>query len=712
MVNLVVSAALSYSGIRKNTERDLKSIGQTAQVAIADSLNLANKNIQLVASLSDIGGANASDGKWIVNLESKKETYNFDRLYVADNRGKIVSSDGDYNGKNIASTEYFQVAAQKGKTYLSTPMKDIAGNFMILVASPVTNNQYHGVVVGEMDPQYFSKIISTNVPVGNTGSAFILDKNGVMIANKQPKLVEQRTNYIVAAKKDGGFASAAALYSRMTAKATGVGTYSLAGSEQICYYQPLSGTDGWSLGVAAPLGEMMAEFYPIVFSMFAASIILILLGMFFARKLADSVSTPIRACSERLLLLARGDLHSEVPQVQAVDETGDLAKATTVLVEDLGEIIRDETRLLGSLAAGDLNVASECTKYSGDLQPLQESMEKITASLNGAFRRIGNFSEQVAGGSGQVSNGAQLLAQGAAKQAGSASELAQSIENLSADIRSNTQQAIDSREKANRAKSELLEGSGQIDGLAEAMEKIQSSSVRIAKIIKTVQDIAFQTNILALNAAVEAAHAGEAGKGFSVVADEVRNLASKSERASKEISGMIAEMAQAVEQGSEITDNTRKTMLSIVGDTKEIIASVDSISTASQKQSEEIRNISQDMDRISSVVQINSATAEQSAAASEELSSQAEEMRRLVMAFRLREDQEADGEMPFAEGEAFPAEEQGETRETEEHAADPEIPEDNSVDEEEASDEGEQELPLAEEERYAANVQEETPKSI
>ena len=666
-VNLIISAGLSYSGIRKNTERDLKSIGLTAQVAVEDSMNLASKNIQLVASLSDIGSSNIPGNGWITNLEGKKATYGFDTLYVADYKGNIVSSNGDYNGKSIASTEYYK-AAKGGKTYLSTPMKDVAGNFMILVASQVTNNQYHGVVVGEMDPQYYSKIISTRVAVGNTGSAFILDKNGVMIANKQPKLVAQKQNYIQAAKKDGAFSSAAAVFQKMIAKGSGVATYSLGGSEQICYYQPLTGTDGWSLGVAAPLGEMMAEFYPIVIGMAAASVILVLLGIFFARKLAQSVSTPIRACSERLLLLADGDLHSAVPKVDAVDETGDLAKATAVLVTDLEEIIRDETRLLGSIADGNLDVESGCTKYKSDLKPLQRSMEKITVSLNEAFRRIGESSEQVASGSGQVSGGAQLLAQGASKQAGSASELSMSLEKLSSDIRSNTEQAVDSRSKANRAKTELMAGSKQIEGLTEAMEKIKESSGKIAKIIKTVESIAFQTNILALNAAVEAAHAGAAGKGFSVVADEVRNLATKSEQASKEIAGMISEMAQAVEQGSDITDNTRQTMLSIVDDTKEIIASVDLISAASQKQSEEIRKISQNMDQITSVVQTNSSTAEESAAASEELSSQAEEMRQLVMEFRLRGDSHTpvtqeeepvsgEDEDPFGAQEEIPEEE-------------------------------------------------------
>lgn len=634
-VNLLVSAVLSYNGIRKNTERDLKSIGQTAQVAVIDSMNLADKNIQLVASLSDIGGANAANGRWIAGVESKKEEYGFKTLYVADSTGRIVSSNSDFGGKNIASTEYFKTA-QKGKTYLSAPMKDIAGNLMILAASRVTNNQYQGVVVGEMDPQFFSSIISSRITVGSTGSAFILDKNGVMIANKQSGLVEQRRSFIEAAKTDGTYASAAAVFKRMTAGGTGVSTYTYGGAEQICYYQPLAGTGGWSLGVAAPLGEMMSEFYPVLIGMSAASALLLLLGILLARKLANSVSFPIRACSERLLRLAQGDLHSKVPKVGAVDETGDLAKATAVLVNDLGEIIRDETHLLGAFAEGNFDVVSECDKYGGDMKPLQISMEKIIASLNGAFRRIADSAEQVAGGSGQVSGGAQLLAQGTTKQAGSAEALSKSLKDLSSAIRSNAENAVSSSMKANRAKSELLEGSRQIEGLTSAMKKIQNSSDQIGKIIKTVQDIAFQTNILALNAAVEAARAGEAGKGFSVVADEVRNLASKSEQASKEVAGMIAEMAQAVQQGSEITEHTRNTMLSIVDDTKEIISSVDLISGASQKQSAEIQGIARNMEQISSVIQTNSATAEESAAASEELSSQAGEMQELMREFRLR----------------------------------------------------------------------------
>lgn len=638
-VNLLISAVLSYNGIRENMERDLRAVGQTAQVAVSNSLSLTDRNIRLVASSPDIGGSNAASGRWITGVESKKDSYGFRALYVADSRGIVISSDGDYSGKDVSNTDYYK-AACRGKVYISVPMKDIAGKFMVITASEVTNNQYQGVVVGEMDPQYFSSVVSSRIAIGKTGSAFILDKTGAMIANKQSALVIQRRNFIEASKNDGSYASIAAVLKNMIARGTGVGSYRNGGAEQICYYQPLAGTDGWSLGVAAPLGEMMSDFYPVLIGMALASAILLLLGILFAGKLAKSVAFPIRSCSERLLLLARGDLHSSVPEVDAADETGDLAKATAVLVNDLEEMVRDETHLLSSFAKGDFDVESECDKYEGDMRMLKISMEQIILSLNNTFQSIASSADQVAGGSGQVSGGAQLLAQGTAKQAGSAEALSKSLRGLSKDIQSNAENAVSSSEKANQARSELLEGSRQIDGLAEAMEKIRASSDKIGKIIKTVQDIAFQTNILALNAAVEAAHAGEAGKGFSVVADEVRNLASKSEKASKEVAGMISEMADAVLHGAEITDYTRKTMLSIVDDTKEIISSVDSISGASQKQSEEIRSITQNMEQISSVVQTNSSTAEESAAASEQLSSQAEEMRKLIQQFRFRGDDE------------------------------------------------------------------------
>ena len=638
VVNLGIGVWLSYRGMQKNVEKDLKSISQAAQVAIHNSVDLMKENIQSVSARGGTGGTTQSEEEWAKALDAEKKNYGYTALYAAGKDGTILSSDSDYHGKNIAGQEYFKQALG-GTVYLSAPVEDAAGKLAVIAAAPVSNSSFSGVVIGELDAQTYSNIVSKGVVVGQTGNVFIIDKTGVMIANKRPQLVEQRQNFIEMAKTDRTYATSAAVYQKMAAGKTGIDTYAYETGTRICYYQPLTGTDGWSCGTVAPLAEMMSEERSIVLGMSIASIFFIALGVFLMIKLAESVSAPIRLCSGRLLLLAQGDFHSEVPKVDAVDETGDLAKATAVLANGLREIVGDESFLLTSLAEGNFDVASHSDQYGGDLQSIQTSIEKIVVSLNEVFRQIGRSADQVAGGSGQVSNGAQLLAQGTTEQAGSVETLSKSLQGLSENIRTNAENAAGSSAKADRAKSELLAGSREIDGLMEAMEKIQTSSDKIGKIIQTVQDIAFQTNILALNAAVEAARAGEAGKGFSVVADEVRNLASKSEKASGEIAEMIAEMVQAVQQGSEITDNTRKAMLSIVDDTKEIIASVGLISGATQEQAETIQDIERNMKQISSVVQTNSATAEESAAASEELSSQAEEMRKLMGQFRLREEE-------------------------------------------------------------------------
>ena len=634
-VNLAISAVLSYTGMERNVEKDLKSVGQASKVAISNSLNAMKERIQLASAMGELNGSGDINDESVARVCSKKESFGYSRLYLVRQSGTILSSEASLNGKNIADTYYFKQASF-GKVYLAAPEKNIVGELVVISAAPVSTNRFKGVIIGETNAQTYSNILSTSVVIGQTGNVFLLDKNGVMIANKRPQLVAQRQNFIEMARKDASYASSAEVYKQMIAGKSGVSTYAYETGSRICYYLPIPGTDGWSCGVVAPHQEMLSNFYDIIFWMCLTAVVLIGFGVFFSIKVAKDVSSPIRSCSDRLLLLSQGDLHSPVPVVKAGDETGTLAGATAVLVDELHEIIEDETHLLVSLAEGNFNVVSSSEKYVGDMQPIQISINSIVDSMNAAFRMISQSSKQVADSSEQVSGGSQLLAQGATEQAESASTLSQSLNKLADDIRSNAEDAAQSSEKANKAESELLEGSKEIQGVTEAISGIQVSSKKISNIIKTVEDIAFQTNILALNAAVEAARAGEAGKGFSVVADEVRNLAAKSSQASKETAGLIAEMLDAVAKGRRITDRTRETMLSIVEDTKGIISSVNSISTASQKQADSVMYLTDSVNKITSVIQTNSATAEESAAASETLSSQAVDMQSLVSRFSLR----------------------------------------------------------------------------
>lgn len=355
---------------------------------------------------------------------------------------------------------------------------------------------------------------------------------------------------------------------------------------------------------------------------------------------ARSISRPMQLCTDRLVKLSEGDLHTPVPDIKTLDETGTLARATTTLVDSLKTIINELTHILGEMAQGNFTIMHE-TQYQGDFASLHTSTVSIINSLNDTLSRINLASDQVAGSADQVSGAAQSLSQGATEQASSVEELAATITEISSQINETSANAQDANVRTTGMEQEISESNKKMIAMTQAMSDISNSSSEIGKIIKTIEDIAFQTNILALNAAVEAARAGAAGKGFAVVADEVRNLASKSAEASKSTASLIEASIQSVENGTRIADETAKALMSAVSGAHDVSQIVAKISTASAAQADAVAQVTTGIDQISAVVQTNSATAEESAAASEELSGQSQVMKGLVSRFKLRASNES-----------------------------------------------------------------------
>ena len=363
----------------------------------------------------------------------------------------------------------------------------------------------------------------------------------------------------------------------------------------------------------------------------------IIIGLALTLFIARCILSPVKEIEAAALKMGQGDFDIEI-SYQSKDELGVLADQMRDLTRRIHTIIDDENAFLAKMADGDFTVDSTCPdQYIGTFQPLLHSFLGISDRLNQTMSQISTASDQVSSGADQVANGAQVLAQGSTEQASSVEELAASINDVSQQVTQNAESARNASSKASEVGDSMTQCNSKMREMIDAMAEINDSSQEISKILKTIEDIAFQTNILALNAAVEAARAGTAGKGFAVVADEVRSLAAKSDQAAKATKALIERSVHAVENGAQIANETADSLLSAVEGAQEMGQIVDQISAASNHQADAVDQITLGIDQISSVVQANSATSEESAAASQELSSQAQVMKELVSAFRLKD---------------------------------------------------------------------------
>lgn len=556
--------------------------------------------------------------------------------WIADiDSSQYTQSDGYTSGPEWVVSQcawYTQLIKQQNNeqnVVITEPYEDAAtGQRIVSVIAPVYRagtKVLVGAAAINFSPDTLYKMVS-QYTLGKNGFYILTTAAGQLIYHPDKSLQNES---ITKSKMSSDIIDA------MMNKQTGTVTYKAMGQSNYGYVSAVGNT-GWMVATGLPQSEFNSTVQNVLKTVLTITVIALFALAMVITLISKSIVNPLLKLQKAADRIADGDLDVQV-SIGAKNEIGQVATAISRTVNRLKEYksyIDEITVALDQIAVGNLVFDLRCD-YVGEFTKIKLSLENIRETLSYIFSEIGETADQVAGGSDQVASAAQMLAQGATEQSGTVQQLLESMTEISDKVKATAQNASNASQLAIRSSDEVENGNGQMQQMILAMNEIDESANQIGKIIKTIEDIAFQTNILALNAAVEAARAGTAGRGFAVVAEEVRNLANKSSEAAQSTAALIQGTIDSIQNGTKIVQATAGSLNAIIDSTKQTTELIQEISDASNDQATSIRQVTQGMDQIANVVQSNSAAAEESAASSEELNAQAQKLKTLVSTFHV-----------------------------------------------------------------------------
>lgn len=623
----VITALLNASGIDTVITKTLGPATQMAADAVEWRMDNYWTALQEAAASDIFRESDPMDPELIPIRDDIAQRNGF--LYT----GKMDADGFSSTGYSYAQEDYFQKCKQTMKPYISDIMNDGQQMIFLLEVPIIVNGQFEGAVYGGISADFLSDIV-VNLAMGSDGVAYVLDNKGNVIGHRDRSIIEESSNMIEAAKTDSGMAEIAKVNQRMIQGETGFGSYNLYGDNKLVGFAPIDGNQEWSIAIETSQREFKSTLDRSILLTILVVILVIIATFPVAVKVGRSISNPIRACVTRLEKLADGDLQTPTPAVKSQDETAELTQALDATIRRLNEVVQDVSHHLGKMGQGDFRENITRT-YWGDFAAIEKSIKAIHHSLKDMLLQISQSAATVAASSDQVSNGSQSLSQGATEQASAVHELSVTIGGIAENANQTAATAEEAGLFVNQAGTQLNVSVDYVKELNTAMEKISGSSSEIRKIIDTIENIAFQTNILALNAAVEAARAGSAGKGFAVVSDEVRNLAAKSDEAAKATKELIESSIAAVKEGGQVVDKVTESLDKTNSIAENVTVRMNAVVEAIENQTVAIAQVTEGINQISSVVESTSATSEKSAATAQNLSEQSRLMNNLTQRFQL-----------------------------------------------------------------------------
>ena len=570
---------------------------------------------QELKSLMDADTANISSA-WLCNISKN---------------GQTLFADGSLYGsekQDVSQRDWYQSIMNTGECTVSSAYEDtLSGETIVTVAAPVVQNGTIKAIVG-MDVSISCLIDElSSVKIGESGYITLFDPTKTIAFHPDSSLVGKNISEV-----DYSENIAQAINNNETQKSLSYVRDGQAYQGSVYYLEAFGGV---VLGIL-PQAEYNSYISETVLSITICFVACIIVLGVIVTLFGFNITRSVRKLTHVAGKIAAGELNVNV-DVTGSDEVAVLGYNISRIVARLKtymEYIDEICDVLLEIGKGNLDFTLE-HDYAGEFSRVKDELLRVQELLSQTLHEVVVAADQVSTGAEQVSIGAQAQAQGATEQAASAEQLTATVAQISEQINSSTHHLESANEEMTAVVTEIRSGDQKMEHMLQAMNEITQSSLEIEKIIKSIEDIAFQTNILALNAAVEAARAGQAGKGFAVVADEVRNLAGKSAEASKTTATLIEKALVAVQNGKTIADETAASFHRVFEGVNRVAEQTSHVVQNSEEQDKQVQQTAIGVDQISSVIQTNSATAEEAAAASEQLAGQARMMKKLVAQFRL-----------------------------------------------------------------------------